>query len=116
MAVAAGLLDRIVGLFQTADGARKTDDMRAFGREADRRRLADAARRAGDERDAPCEELLSCVQATSARRESWTSLVPPVRSVSSIGYSPEKQASQNCGASGIALAPRPSRGKARPSK
>jgi hypothetical protein len=48
---ATGRLDGVVELFQAADGARHGDDVRALGREASRHRRADAARRAGDERN-----------------------------------------------------------------
>ncbi len=46
------LLDRIVEILEPADGARERHDMRALARQRDRGGAADAARGAGDERDA----------------------------------------------------------------
>ena len=54
---AAGFLDFVVDIFEPADRARDEDDMRAGSRERLGRRLPDAARRAGDERNAPFERF-----------------------------------------------------------
>ena len=54
---AAGGLDRVVELLQPADGARDRDHMGAGLRQRERERRADAARGAGDERDAVGEGL-----------------------------------------------------------
>ena len=54
---AAGGADGVVGLLEPADGARHQHQIGAFGGEAPRHRGADAARRAGDERDAAGEAL-----------------------------------------------------------
>src|SRR6266702_3117510 len=48
---AAGRADRVVELLQAADRARECDHVRARTRERERRRIADAARGAGDERN-----------------------------------------------------------------
>ena len=58
VAVPPSCLDLVVELLEPAHGARDRDHMRACSRERERRRAADAARRAGDERDAPLKELL----------------------------------------------------------
>src|SRR5439155_14296068 len=62
---AAGRADRIVELLQAADRARECDHVRARARERKRRRIADAARGAGDERDLAGEgtwhHLCSCL-------------------------------------------------------
>ena len=49
---AAGCLDLVVELLEPADGARNGDDMRAGLRQRERQRRANAARGAGDQRDA----------------------------------------------------------------
>ena len=49
---AAGGTHRVVELLKSADGARQSDHMRARACQRDRSRVANAARRAGDERDA----------------------------------------------------------------
>ena len=92
---AAGFLDLIVGFFQTAHGAGDTDHMRTGSPERDGGGAADAARGAGDERDAILEAL--CRQPTSARKESCFCTGGPSRSLSRVGYSPVKQWSVNCG-------------------
>ena len=49
---AADSLDRVVEFLQSAGSARGRDHMRAFAGKRDREGIADAARAAGDERDA----------------------------------------------------------------
>ena len=55
---ATGSADRVVKLFETADGAGDRDHMRARARQRERGRVADAARGAGDERDLAGEGTL----------------------------------------------------------
>ncbi len=54
---AAQGLDRVVELFEAADGARHRDHMRAGARQRQRGGMADAARGAGDESDTGGEGL-----------------------------------------------------------
>ena len=54
---AAGRADRVVRLLEPAHGAREQDEMRALGGKAPGHGGAEAARRAGDERDPAGEPL-----------------------------------------------------------
>src|SRR5580704_3801811 len=65
---AAGGADLVVDLFETARGARRQHQMRAFTREARGDRGADAARRAGDERDLASEAAGHQARADAVRR------------------------------------------------
>ncbi len=85
---AAGRAHRVVGLLQPAGGTAEQDQPGALGGEAPRHRGTDAARRAGDERDAPGQPAASAAhgsQTSSASSESCAVLVPPTMSVRSVG-------------------------------
>ena len=66
---AAGGAHGVVELFQAADGARHRDHMRARARERERRRVADAARGAGDERDPISKRLRHSSARLGEQRE-----------------------------------------------
>ncbi len=85
----------IVDLFKGLAGAREQQHMRALACEGERHGAADAARGAGDERNAILETLRR--QPTSARKESCFCCGGPSRSLSLVGYSPVKQWSVNWG-------------------
>ena len=86
---AAGRLDLVVQFFKPAAGARHRDDVGAGLRQFERNRRANAARGAGDKRDAVGERLThtdGTGQLASASNDNCRGeAVSPVWSVSAVG-------------------------------
>ena len=86
---AAGLEDRLLDRFERLGVATGQHHMGALGRQRDRGCRADAPAGAGDERHVSFERRAHAALSSAGKRSE--------KSVSLVGYSPEKQASQNCG-------------------
>ncbi len=103
--LAAGGADPVVERLQRLHLAADRDHVRTVGGEAEGDRLADAARRAGDDGDTALQRRqVDCGQWVAhpafSRNESCATGLRMPRSVSGVGYSPVKQASQYCGVCG----------------
>ena len=86
---AADRVDLVIELFERARGPRQRHDMGAGLGESERSGAADAARGAGDERDAPFERLghagIRRDQPASASSDNCCLALSPITSVSEVG-------------------------------